>query len=153
MSTQIAIECVSAEKKSIEVTLDEPQTALTEEQKQVIQMIYQKSKQATESILQDSKMEPTLKITQMIAQIIKIVEYVKVNDKKIVGSSKKGIVIELGRLLINEVLNEQKYKKEILAIYDLIAEQTLEVMIDVSQVVNTKAKEAASSCISWLCGK
>jgi len=153
MSTQVAIECVPAEKKPIEVTLDEPQTALTEEQKQVIQMIYQKSKQATESILQDSKMEPTLKITQTIAQIIKIVEYVKVNDKKIVGSSKKGIVIELGKLLINEVLREEQYKKEILTIYDLVAESTLEAMIDVSQVVNTKAKEVASSCLSWLCGK
>jgi hypothetical protein len=153
MSTQVAIECVSAEKKPIEVTLEEPKPALTEEQKQVIQMLYQKSKQATESILQDSKMEPTLKITQTIAQIIKIVEYVKVNDKKIVGSSKKGIVIELGKLLINEVLREEQYKKEILTIYDLVAEQTLEAIIDVSQVVNTKAKEVASSCLSWLCGK
>ena len=74
------------------------------------------------------------------------------NDKKIAGSSKKGAVIELGRLLIKQVIHDDKLKQTILPIYDLVAEQTLEAIIDVSHVVNTKMKEATSSCFDWLCG-
>lgn len=147
------IECVAipSNKSPIHITLEEAPNALTEEQKQVIQAIYEKARRATESILQDSKIDPTIKITQTIAQIIKIVEYAKINDKKIAGSSKKGIVIELGRLLIKQVIQNDTVKQTILPIYDLVAEQTLEVMIDVSHVVNTKVQEATSSCFNWLC--
>ena len=148
MSTANApIECIvlSNDKNPIQITMEEAPHALTDEQKQVIQFIYEKARRATESVLQDSKIDPTIKITQTIAQIIKI------NDKKIAGSSKKGIVIELGRLLIKQVIQDDTVKQMILPIYDLVAEQTLEVMIDVSHVVNTKVREATSSCFDWLC--
>ena len=154
MSTANApIECIvlSNDKNPIQITMEEAPHALTDEQKQVIQFIYEKARRATESVLQDSKIDPTIKITQTIAQIIKIVEYAKINDKKIAGSSKKGIVIELGRLLIKQVIQDDTVKQMILPIYDLVAEQTLEVMIDVSHVVNTKVREATSSCFDWLC--
>lgn len=135
----------------IEIIMVEPEHALTEEQKQVIQLIYGKAKQATESILQNKNTDTTIQITQTIGQLIKIVEYVKINDKKIAGSSKKGIVIELGRLLIKEIVQDNAVKHTILSIYDIVAEQTLEMMIDVSQVVNTKMREASTTCLDWLC--
>ena len=162
MSSESAVECVSvvpegsSQKSPIQVTLDEPESALTGEQKQVIGMLYQKAKQATQSVLEDCTIDTTIKITQTLAQLIKIVEYVKINDKKIAGSSKKGIVIELGRQLIKEIIQDDTLQQRILPVYDLVAEQTLETIIDVSQVVNTKMKEATSSCLDWvfsLCGK
>jgi hypothetical protein len=161
MSSPSAVECVavtstSVEKNPIEITMEEPENTLNDEQKQVIKIVYEKSKHTTESILKDSKIDPTIKVTQTLAQIIKIVEYVKINDKKIVGSSKKQIVIYLGRLIMNEVLEDNELKQRILSIYDLVAEQTLEAIIDVSHVVNTKVQEATSSCLDWLfslCGR
>jgi hypothetical protein len=162
MSSHAAVECVTAtakeshEKNSIEITMEEPENKLNDEQKKVIKIIYEKSKNATESVLKDPKIDPTIKVTQTLAQIIKIVEYVKINDKKIVGSSKKQIVIYLGRLVMNEVLEDNEFKQHILSIYDLVAEQTLETIIDVSHVVNTKVQEATNSCLDWLfslCGK
>jgi hypothetical protein len=125
---------------------------LTEEQKQILHMIYQKTKQTTESILR-SQQDATLKITQVIGQIIKIIEYVKINDKKMVGSSKKAVALELGRMLIQECVQEEDIKQNMLTVYNMIAEQTLEVLVDVSHVVNTRIQEKTASCLDWLCGK
>jgi len=150
MSSQTAIECGAIKKDPIEITMEEPDNILNNEQKQVIKIIYEKTKHATESIVKDSKIDPTIKVTQTLAQIIKIVEYVKINDKKIAGSSKKQIVIYLGRLVMNEVLKDDEFKQHILSIYDLVADQALETIIDVSHVVNTKVQEAKASCFDWL---
>jgi hypothetical protein len=43
-----------------------------------------------------------------------------------------------------------KGEKEVLMVYDVIAEPTLEAMIDVSRVVNVAVQEMASKCCPGL---
>ena len=66
-----------------------------------------------------------------IAQVIKEIEHVKINGNTPTGTNKKAVVIELGRILIKEI-NEP----DIVMVYNIIAEQIIESMIDVSKSVN-----------------
>jgi hypothetical protein len=45
---------------------------------------------------------------------------------------------------------DDKGEKEVLMVYDLIAEPTLEAMIEVSKVVNVAVQEAAAKCCPGL---
>ena len=141
------------EESVIEIKMEDVPKPLTEEQQHIVKAVYEKAKQATQTILEDPQMDNTLKITQTIGQIIKLLEYIKINDKKISGSNKKAVALEVGRLLIKEGIKNDTAKQVVLSIYDVVAEQTLEVMIDVSHVVNTKVQEATASCLDWLCGR
>uniref|UniRef100_A0A6C0KNG8 Uncharacterized protein n=1 Tax=viral metagenome TaxID=1070528 RepID=A0A6C0KNG8_9ZZZZ len=149
-SKQVNLE--STEKSHVEIKLDDIGVVLTEEQQQIVQHVYQSAKNATESMLHHSNVDTTLVITQMIGQVVKILEYVKINDKKISGSNKKAVALHVGRLLIKEVVQEEGMRQKLVMVYDAVADQTLEVLIDVSHVVNTKVKDVASSCYSWICG-
>ena len=83
----------------------------------------------------------TIKITMMLGQIIKQIETVKICGKVPTGSDKKAIVIQVGNIILKEI-----NQPEIIMIYDIIADQTLETIIDVSKVVNVYAQEIATSC-------
>ena len=66
------------------------------------------------------------------------------------GADKKAVAIELGRILIKEITPDDKGESEILMVYDLIAETTLEAMIEVSRVVNVAVQELATKCCPGL---
>jgi len=123
---------------------------ITEEQKQILISIYGQAKEATQTILHDSNTDITVKITHLIGKIIKILENISVNNAKISGANKKAVALELGKLLIEEAIKDNSLKQKILSVYDVIAEQTLEIMIDVSRTLNTNIHKATNSCLSWL---
>jgi hypothetical protein len=85
-----------------------------------------------------------------LGQIIKQLENAQVDGKKPTGKDKKAVAIQLGRILIKEVMPDDKGEKEVLMVYDLIAEPTLEAMIEVSKVVNVAVQEAAAKCCPGL---
>ena len=117
--------------------------SLTEEQKKLAAYIYDSTKSAVQSFISDRSINNTIKITMTIGQLIKQLEYVKIAGKAPTGADKKTVAIQLGRILIKEVAPDDK---EIFIIYDLIAESTLEAMIDVSKVVNVEVKEIITKC-------
>ena len=119
------------------------ESTLTEEQKKLATQLYDSTKEAIKSFI-DSSLNNTVKITKTISQLIKQLEGVKVNGKSLSGADKKAVAIQLGRILIKEVTPADK--GEILMIYDLVAEQTLEAIIDVSKVVNVAVKKIATKC-------
>jgi hypothetical protein len=91
--------------------------------------------------MSDNSLNNTIKITMMLGQIIKEIETVKICGKVPTGSDKKAIVIQLGDIILKEI-----NQPEIIIIYHIIADQTLETIIDVSKVVNVYVKEIATSC-------
>jgi len=117
--------------------------SLTEDQKKLAAYIYDSTKKEVQSFILDRSLNNTVKITMTIGQLIKQLENVKIDGKAPTGSDKKLVAIELGRNLIKEVAPDDK---EIFIIYDLIAESTLEAMIDVSKVVNVEVKEIVTKC-------
>ena len=116
-------------------------STLSEDQQKLAKYIYDSAKQAVQSFMSDNSLNNTIKITMMLGQIIKQIETVKICGKVPTGSDKKAIVIQVGNIILKEI-----NQPEIIMIYDIIADQTLETIIDVSKVVNVYAQEIATSC-------
>jgi len=123
---------------------------LTDEQKQIIKVVYDSAKKFGEDILNHPSLSEAMKITQLIGSIMKLLENLTINGVKLNGSTKKVISLELGRILIRDLIKDESLKATILPIYDSIADTVLETLIDVSQHINTAAREAAISCCESL---
>ena len=108
--------------------------SLSENQKKIASIIYNSTKNAIKSVLLDNSVNNIMKITLMIGKTIQEIENVKINEKPTTGKDKKAVAIELCRILIKEMVPNN----EILVMYDLMAESTLEIMIEVSKVVNVE---------------
>jgi hypothetical protein len=141
--TTVQIEKIITEKLGLKMITE---STLSEGQKNLATQIYDPTKASLQGFILDMSLNNTLKITKTIGQIIKQLENVKVNDKAPSGNDKKIVAIHLGRILIKEITPDDKGEAEILMVYDLIAEPTLEAMIDVSKAVNTAVQEIATKC-------
>lgn len=122
------------------------ESSLSEDQKKLASSIYESIKPAVEGFISDPNVNNTVKITKVIGQVIKQLENTKIEGKAITGADKKVVAIQLGRILIKEVTPDDKGEAEILMVYDLVAEPTLEAMIEVSKVVNVAVQEMATKC-------
>jgi hypothetical protein len=123
---------------------------LSEEQTKVLKIVYDKIKESTDLLLHHPKLENALKLTQMIASIIKLLESIKINDILLSGKDKKQIALELGKKLIEDLIKEDEKRIVLLMMYDSAAEQLLETIVDVSHHLNVKVKEIAGSCCDGL---
>lgn len=124
-------------------------STLTEAQRVIVQTLYKRIKETSTSLLSDPSLDSSIKITQLIAYLMSLVENVHDGGKKIGGTDKKAVVLELGRLLLNDCIKDDAQRANMIAIYDVIAERMLEAMIDVSHVLNKHASKIADSC--WDC--
>lgn len=126
------------------------ESTLTEGQKKLANLIYDSTKAALQSFINDASLNNTVKITKTLGQVIKQLESATVDGAVPSGKDKKAVAIQLGRILIKEVMPDDKGEREVLMAYDLIAEPTLEAMIEVSRVVNVAVQEVASKCCPGL---
>lgn len=122
------------------------ESSLSEEQKKLASNIYDSVKKSIEGFINDPSVNNTVKITKTLGQVIKHIETTKINNNVITGADKKAVAIQMGRILIKEVIPEDKGEDEVLMLYDIIAEPTLESMIEVSRVVNVAVQELATKC-------
>ena len=142
--------------------------SLTEYQKQIVKVVYDEIKPLILSIIEELKKidinnvlpeDISKYIFIIVSTCIKIIEKTKVNNKKIDGGDKKQIVLELGKIIINTEIDNTAITDIINPIYDTLAEDVLETVIDVSSQVNTevkkgclimfvKIKEKLSQCIA-----
>lgn len=120
---------------------------VSDEQKKIILHIYDSVKNAVKDIISDQAVNETIKITKTIGHIIKHLESIKIDDKSPSGTDKKAVAVNLGRIIIKELMPDET---KIIELYDVIAEPTLEAMIDVSKVVNTVVMEATRKCCPGL---
>lgn len=145
IATTVVTEAATAVAEKLGLTLIS-ESSLSEDQKKLASSIYESVKDAIKGFIADPDVNSTVKITKVIGQVIKQLESAKVDGKVITGADKKAVAIQLGRILIKEVTPDDKGEAEILMVYDLIAEQTLEAMIEVSRVVNVAVQEMATKC-------
>ena len=142
--------------------------SLTDYQKQIVKVVYDEIKPMILSVIEELKninvdnVSPeyiSKNIFVIISTCIKIIEKTTVNNKNIDGSDKKQIVLELGKIIINTEIDNTSITNIINPIYDALAEEILETLIDVSSHVNTevkkgclvlfvKIKEKLSQCLS-----
>jgi len=138
---------VVAEKLGLKLISE---STLSEDQKKLATSIYETVKPAVQGFISDPDVNSTVKITKVIGQVIKQLVNTKIEGKAPTGADKKAVAIQLGRILIKEVTPDDKGEAEILMVYDLVAEQTLEAMIEVSKVVNVAVQEMATKCCPGL---
>ena len=151
VTATVTTEVTSTVEPVVQLVLED--NRLTAEQQQIVKLIYDKAKESVESILTASNVADAIKITQTIASVIKLLEMVTFNNAKIAGSNKKQIALELTRDLIKDIVKDDSIKANIIAMYDLVAEQTLETLIDVSRTLNVEVQKAASSCCAAFLSK
>ena len=129
------------------VTIDE-KPRLTEEQQKIIKTVYDTAKNAMTNILINPNMNMTVKITQTIGHIVKLVEGLKINNNSVSGHTKKLVAIEVGRQVIIDVIKDEKLEADVLRLYDSLAEMTIETLIDVSTNVNVNVPKITTSCFT-----
>lgn len=127
------------------------ESSLSEDQKKLAASIYDTTKASLQSFINDQSLSNTVKITKTLGQLIKQLESAKIDGKAPSGADKKAVAIQLGRILIKEVMPDDKGEKEVLMVYDLTAEPTLEAMIEVSKVVNVAVHEAVNEAAQKCC--
>jgi hypothetical protein len=126
------------------------ESTLTDEQKKLANLIYDSTKAALQGFINDASLNNTVKITKTLGQVIKQLERATIDGAIPSGKDKKAVAIHLGRILIKEVMPDENGEREVLMVYDLIAEPTLEAMIEVSRVVNVAVQEVAAKCCPGL---
>ena len=122
------------------------ESSLTEDQKKLAASIYDSVKAAIKEFISDPSINETIKITKTLGKLIKELENATVDGKAPSGADKKAVAIQLGRILIKEVITSDSLEANILMVYDVVAEPTLEDMIEVSKVVNVVVQKVATSC-------
>ena len=122
------------------------ESSLSEDQKKLATSIYDSVKAAIKEFISDPSINETIKITKTLGKLIKELENAKVDGKAPTGADKKAVAIQLGRILIKEVITSDSLEANILMVYDIVAEPTLEAMIEVSKVVNVVVQKVATSC-------
>ena len=133
---------------------------LTDAQRTIVQTLYEEAKMLTTSLLSDKGLDSSIKITQVIAQLMVLAEKVQVEGQKITGKDKKAAVLEVGRLLLKDLVKDDIERVKLRLMYDVLADKTLEAMIQMSHVVNQRVIQEvggrmASSCwdcLASLCG-
>lgn len=126
--------------------------ALSERQALLLDQLYEAAKQATKSLLSAESMSDAMKIGQLMAMIVKLVEKASYKGEKIPGAEKKEIALALGKRLVADpaVIPGDGLRNGVGMAYDLLSESLLETLLDVSRHVNTAIQEAAVSCCESL---
>lgn len=119
---------------------------LSSDQKKIAIQIYEVTRKSVSGFITDKSINNTIKITKTIGQVIKQLENVKVDGHSPSGADKKEVAIQLGRIIITEIITDDNTEAHVLAIYDLLADSILEAMLDVSRVVNVAIHGVATKC-------
>jgi hypothetical protein len=149
--TQIHVE----QRVNVEMDMDRDmkvEEGLSERGKEVLDQLYETAKKAVKEILSLDSLDHAMKIGRMIAEIVKLMEKATYRGSKIPGEEKKEIALELGKRLLMDpsVVSNETVRNGLLTAYDLVGEQMLDTLIDVSRHVNTAIKEVAISCCESL---
>lgn len=123
-------------------------SSLSEQQSQILDQLYEKAKLATKSLLSAESMSDAVKIGQLMAAIVKLVEKASYKGQKIPGGEKREIALALGKRLVSDptVIESDILRGGVGIAYDLLGESILETLLDVSRHVNTAVQQAAISC-------
>jgi len=92
-----------------------------------------------------------IQINNIIGQLIKQLENIKIAGLIILGEDKKAVVLVLGHILISKIVLDESHRKNILVMYDNVADLTLETMIDISKIVNINVEKAIVEEVAITC--
>lgn len=147
--TQINIEHTIHTLPVISVIPDNCDIKLSERQELILNQLYETIKETMRETLSLESMDHAMKIGRMMAEIVKLVEKARYSNQKIHGAEKREIALALGKRLVSDhnVIQNDTMRNGLMTVYDVIGEQLLETLLDVSRHVNTVVQQAALSCM------
>ena len=121
---------------------------LDKEGEHIVSLVYDEAKAAAEPILHDTGLSVSVKVTKLLAALMKIMEKTKVDGSKIPGLKKKAVVLYLLRQLMKDVVADIPVQSYLISKAEAIGESLLETLADISRNVNIP--EAAATCCMGL---
>lgn len=93
-----------------------------------------------------------MRIGRLMAEVVKRVEKATYRGERIPGAEKRDIALALGQCLVTDpaVIPDDTVRSGVSTAYDILGEQLLETLVDVSRYVNVVVTEAAASCCEWM---
>jgi len=117
---------------------------LDEVDMKIVSNVYAEAKAAAEPILQQADLSVPVKVTKLLAALMKIMEKTQHNGAKIPGLKKKAVALYLLRQLMKDVVADIPLQSYLLSTASTIGEHLLETLVDVSRTVNIS--EVATTC-------
>ena len=117
---------------------------LDEVDMRIVSKVYGEAKAAAEPILQKTDLSVPVKVTKLLAELMKIMERTQHNGVKIPGLKKKTVALYLLRQLMKDVVADIPLQSYLLSTASTIGEHLLETLVDVSRNVNIS--EVATTC-------
>jgi len=144
-----ALETVSdaVKEKAMDVAMkivDGEDIKLDEVDMKIVSNVYAEAKAAAEPILQQADLSVPVKVTKLLAALMKIMEKTQHNGVKIPGLKKKAVALYLLRQLMKDVVADIPLQSYLLSTASTIGEHLLETLVDVSRNVNIS--EVATTC-------
>jgi len=152
MTEQAAISAIAnasdaVKEKAMAVAMkvvDGEDIKLDEVDMRIVSSVYAEAKAAAEPILHQSDLSVPVKVTKLLAALMKIMERTQHNGVKIPGLKKKAVALYLLRQLMKDVVADIPLQSYLLSTASTIGEHLLETLVDVSRNVNIS--EVATSC-------
>lgn len=121
---------------------------LDKEDEFIVSIVYSEAKAVAEPILQHTASSVSVKVTKLLAALMKIMEKTKVNGSKIPGSKKKAVALYLLRQLTKDLVADIPLQSYLLSKAAAIGEQMLETLVDLTHGMNIP--EVATTCCTSL---
>jgi hypothetical protein len=121
---------------------------LDKEGERIVSFVYDEAKAEAEPILKDANLSVSVKVTKLLAALMKIMEKTKVDGSKIPGLKKKAVVLYLLRQLMKDVVSDLPVQSYLISKAEAIGESLLETLADISRNVNIP--EVAATCCMGL---
>jgi hypothetical protein len=121
---------------------------LDKEGERIVSLVYHEAKAEAEPILKDANLSVSVKVTKLLAALMKIMERTKVDGSKIPGVKKKAVVLYLLRQLMKDIVDDIPVQSYLISKASAIGETLLETLADISRNVNIP--EVAATCCMGL---
>jgi vacuolar-type H+-ATPase subunit H len=121
---------------------------LDKEGERIVSLVYHEAKAEAEPILKDANLSVSVKVTKLLAALMKIMEKTKVDGSKIPGVKKKAVVLYLLRQLMKDIVDDIPVQSYLISKASAIGETLLETLADISRNVNIP--EVAATCCMGL---
>lgn len=127
-----------------QIQMEEHSSKLTDQQREVLNQLYETAKADTKEHMYLSDMDIPMKIGKMMGTILKLVEKTPYH-----GVEKREMALALGKRLVTDptVIEIEDVRNRLSIAYDMFGDQLLETLVDVSRYVNTAA---ALSCFETI---
>lgn len=133
---------------------------LSIQQEVVVNELYDTLKETMKELFSPSSpfasTDNAMRIGRLMAEAMKLVEKATYNGERIPGVEKREIALALGKCLVSDptVISDESVRGGVCTTYDILGEQLLETLLDVSRYVNVMVKDAAVSCceciLKWM---